>query len=174
MKHLESYKLFENKYFPKELGDFVYHQTCLPNAEEILADGFKTGYELNKGERNSGIFFSATHRGQEGATYARCNGRSDKVVMVEVNIEGLKLLDTRTLKEDPNLPSFKQPDYVMMRKVKTAGEFPDGYDGIAHYGYTGGIYEIALKPEIANERITGRILNTRGKVLNIGEKPTGA
>jgi len=174
MKHLKSYQLFENKYFPKVLGDFAYHQTCLPNAEEILADGFKTGYELKKGEHNSGIFFSATYRGQEGATYARCNGRSDKVVMVEVDIKGLRLLDTRTLGEDPDLPTFKQADYLMMRRVKEAGEFPDGYDGIAHYGYTGGVYEIALKPEVANERITGRILDSHGKVLNIGEKPTGA
>ena len=44
MRHLQLYEAYQNKYFPKELGEFVYHQTCLSNAEEILRDGFKTGY----------------------------------------------------------------------------------------------------------------------------------
>ena len=165
MRHLDLFEGFTNKYFPKELGDFVYHQTCLPNAQEILKDGFKTGYELKKGEHNSGIFFSATFNGQEGAMYARCDGKSDKLAMVEVDVKGLKLLDSRTLPDDPNLPSFKQPSYTTMRKIKENGVFPNGYDGMVNYGYTGGIYEIALKPEIANERITGRLLTDKGKEI---------
>lgn len=97
--------------------------------------------------------------------YTRCDGKSDKLAMVEVDVKGLKLLDSRTLKDNPDLPSFKQPAYTTMRKIKESGVFPDGYDGMINYGYTGGIYEIALKPEIANERITGRLLNERGQEI---------
>ena len=156
--------LNENKYTPKELGQFIYHQTNINNAINILSNGFKSGYELDKGERNSGIFFSATDKGQENVVYNK--GKNNKIVMVEVSTNGLTLLDTSDLPINNELLSYQQEWYVIVRNAKEKNIFPEGYDGILHRSqYNGGIYEIILKESIANKNLTGRIKNLRGQYI---------
>lgn len=154
----------ENKYFPQKLGQFIYHQTNHNNAVNILKGGFKSGYELDKGERNSGIFFSATDKGQENVVYNR--GENNKLVMVEVSTLGLKLLDTSNLPINPELLSYQQEWYKIVRDAKEKNIFPEEYDGILHRSqHNGGIYEIILKEGIANTNLTGRIKNLRGQYI---------
>ncbi len=155
----------EGKYFPKDLGSFIYHETNYRNAINILKEGFKSGFELMKGEGDNGIFFSATDGGQENVTYNR--GKGDKRVRVEVSTDGLNLLDTGKLPVDPELLSFQQEWYLVIRNVKENNIFPEGYDGILHRAFNGGIYEIILKKEVANKNMTGRVKNLRGKYIEI-------
>ena len=158
--------LNENIYTPKELGQFIYHQTNYNNAISILKSGFKSGYDLDKGERNSGIFFSPTDKGQEGVVYNR--GDSNKRVLVEISTSGLQLFDTLDLPINPDLLSFQQQWYKVVRDAKEKNIFPTGYDGIINRSqHSGGIYEIILKVEIANDNITGKIKNLRGKYIDI-------
>jgi len=156
----------QNKYKLNELGEYIYHQTSLSNAKEILLNGFKTGYELNKGERDSGIFFSPTYRGQENTNYSRGKSVNEKLVMIEVSTKNLNLFDTKTLIDDPKLMSFQQPKYIMISNIKQKNIFPENYDGVINR-YNNLIYEIILKKEIANKNITGRLLNSRGTIVNI-------
>jgi hypothetical protein len=168
MKNIPTFERFvnENKYTPMDIGQFIYHQTNYDNAINILKTGFKSGYELNKGEKNSGIFFSATDKGQENTVYNR--GDSNKRVMIEVSTRDLNLLDTSNLPIQPDLLSFQQEWYKVIRNVKEKNIFPEKYDGILLRSQSsGGIYEIILKKEIANQNLTGRIKNLRGQYIQI-------
>jgi hypothetical protein len=158
--------LNEGKYSPKDLGPFIYHETNYRNAINILKEGFKSGRELMKGEKENGIFFSATDRGQENTAYNR--GKSNKRVRIEVSTDGLNLLDTGKLPVDPELHDFQQQWYLTVRNVAENNIFPEGYDGILHRStYSGGIYQIILKKEVATKHMTGRIKNLRGKYIEI-------
>lgn len=153
--------LNENKHTPIELGEFIYHQTNISNAINILKNGFKSGYELDKGERDSGIFFAPTDKGQKNVVYNR--GENNKLVMVEVSTNNLKLLDTSKLPINTELLSYQQEWYIVTRNIKEKNIFPDGYDGIIiRSEHSGGIYEIILKPDIANKNLTGRVKNLKG------------
>ena len=162
----DNHKLNESKYTPQELGQFIYHQTNYNNAINILKNGFKTGYELDKGEKNSGIFFSPTDKGQENVVYNR--GKNNKLAMVEVSTNGLNLLDTSKLPTNQELLSFQQEWYKLVRNAKEKNIFPDGYEGILHHSqHDSGIYEIILKQDAANKNMTGRIKNLRGQYIEI-------
>lgn len=110
------------------------------------------------------FFFSPTDKGQENVVYNR--GKNDKLVMVEVSTNGLKLLDTSELPINPDILSYQQQWYAVVRNVKEKNVFPEGYDGILHRSqHDGGIYQIILKKNIANKKLTGRIKNLRGKYV---------
>jgi hypothetical protein len=157
--------LKENTYLPNELGQFIYHQTNINNAINILKSGFKTGYELDKGEKNYGIFFAPTDKGQENVRYNR--GKNNKLVMVEVSTLGLNLLDVSKLPVNHQLLSFQQEWYKIFINLKEKNIFPEGYDGILVRSDRGGVYEIALKQNIANKNLTGRIKNLQGRYVEV-------
>lgn len=147
-----------------DLGDYIYHQTSINNARNIISEGFKTGLEQLKGESNGGIWFAPTYKGIDGVNYTR-DDTTNKRGMVEVSVRGLNFLDTKDIPNDDTLLSFKQPSYLLIQRIIQDDIFPISYDGVIRRGYTGGIYEVILRKEIANLNITGRILNTRGKEI---------
>ena len=140
---------------------FIYHETAYENAVEILKDGFKTGSDLKKGEGTSAIFFSPTVKGMKGTSYSRGNG---KRVRVEVSTNGLRLLNLDSLDIGKDeLRSFEKPSYVTRKNIEVNGDFPIDYDGVYNLSYDGkSIYEIILKPSVANQKITKKIYNLKG------------
>lgn len=159
-------KIFISETSVSGVPQYIYHQTNINNAKEILKTGFEYGAVLGKGENTFGIFFAPTHRGMKNTNYNR--GITDKTAMVEVKTAGLNLFDTNSLKKNPLLPSYKQDEYIMRQNIEAKGIFPKGYDGviIRNQYENNTIYEIILKKEKANNNITGRLLNQRGKVIN--------
>lgn len=87
--------------------------------------------------------------------------------MIEVATDVLNLLDISTLPINPDLLSYQQEWYKIIRNIKEKNIFPVGYDGILIPSQTGGIYEIVLKKDVANKNITGRIKNLRGRYIEL-------
>lgn len=166
IKDDQDYIIYEGKRDVFEIPKYIYHQTDIENAKEILKHGFEYGGILGKGEYTFGIYFAPTYLGMENVNYNR--GTSGKNIMVQVKTDGLNLFDVDNLKNDPNLPSYKQPRYIMMQNIETKGVFPKGHDGVfSRDEYNKNrISEIVLTKEAANKNITGKLINARGRIVN--------
>lgn len=124
---------------------FVCHTTSESAKKSIMANGFKTGKELNVAERRSAVFFADRNvnkdiyaRNKEGEFY-----EGENAAYICVNIKGLKLLNL-------TVPSL----YKQYKNFHVKGELElidRDIDGTIMFLEDGRIYEVALKKDIANK-----------------------
>lgn len=143
---------YENFFITYNNDKFVYHITSENNAIDILKNGFKTGHELGVAEKRKAVYFSDKDvnygiyaRNKEGELYDGQN-----IGEVEVNLKGLKLLNM-TYK---NLNGFINHKLYQSFNVKgELDKIPHDIDGTISFLKDGGIYEVALKKDVANKLI---------------------
>ena len=129
--------------------NIVYHYTSHKNKDNILKSGFKTGKELNAGERTGAVYATQVNT---GVNYNRHGG---KTIKIPIDISKIKSLDLDSLPKDPNKHSFEQQDYVTQQNAEN-GIFPEGYDAVHRMSSSkkGKIHQIAIKPEVASKFIS--------------------
>lgn len=125
----------------KKNPNIVWHETNAKNAKSILSEGFRT--DTGQGELTKAVYAS---QGKQTTDYVRGGKRA----VIPMDISGLNLLDTTTLKDIPGKRSFEQPAFLARNNAEK-GIFPKGYDGILTRNSDGTIYEVALKQEVANK-----------------------
>jgi hypothetical protein len=149
----------------------VYHITSKNVANDIIKNGFKTGYELNISEKRKAIYFSDLDvnyglyaRNKEGELYA-----GDEIGEVPINIKGLKLLNM-TYKENGIFINHKKYNSLVVQGE--LDKIPYNIDGTISFLEDGKIYEVALKKDIANKAIIKNDLINENKkhVLNIHDE----
>lgn len=131
---------------------FVTHVTSEKRANDIIKNGFKTGFELNVSEKRKAIYFSDST--VNCGIYARnkdgeCN-EHENIGEVIVNLKGLNLLNLTYLENG------KYVNYIKFNNFSIRGELnniPYDIDGTISFLDDGRIYEVALKKEIANKCI---------------------
>ena len=143
-------------------ADVFWHETSADRAHAILADGFRTGLELQVGERTGAVFFTAWSN--HGATYAR-GGQPSRYV--PVCLSGLTVVRQDDIAAAMTLSDLRH-DIVALVESGTwtlpyaaryqaklwmdDGRLPDGVDGIVIPGY-----ELALSKEAANQGLSAAL-----------------
>lgn len=135
----EPYVIYDN-------DRIVYHFTGSEIAKKIKKEGFKTGKELNVSEKRGAVYFSDKNvnyglysRNQEGEIY-----QGQEIGKVQLNIKGLKLLNM----------NYKD-HYKKYKNFVVWGELDNlpNCDGSIFFLEDGRIYEVALKVQIANNKL---------------------
>lgn len=146
----ESTEYYDDFFITFNEDRYVSHITSEKNANDIMKNGFKTGYELNVAEKRKAIFFADNDvnygiyaRNKEGETYS-----GEEVGEVVVNIKGLKLLNM-TYKEDGKFINHQK--YKNFNVRGELDEIPYDIDGTISFLEDGRIYEVALKKDVANK-----------------------
>jgi hypothetical protein len=137
----------------------IWHQTGAQSAELILADGFKTGAELQRGEGTSAIFFTPVFH--KSVSYNRDSVRGAGVYL-PCFIGNMKIITQDDLAKIIELDSsgqnmvdkgIWQDDYARRYQVVLAmdnGDIPDGFDGIVKSRAGGEPGAYCLSKESAN------------------------
>jgi len=134
------YKSAEVGQYAENTADLLYHGTGEKSAQDILRSGFKTGAELQKGEK-TGLISLGT---KERATHY---SRGEKVgTQLSIPIKGLNLLEVKAGELYPN----NLAKYTKLMNEK-------GYDGIRViddvYTGSGKTAEVLLKKEVATSQL---------------------
>lgn len=148
-EYLKENKKYDDFFIVYNVDRLVYHITSKTNAEKIIKNGFKTGFELGVSEKRKAVFFSDKDvnyglyaRNKEGETYA-----GDEVGEIVVNLKGLKLLNMTYKKDGKFINHNKYKDLNVKGELD---EIPYDIDGTISFLEDGRIYEVALKKEVAN------------------------
>jgi hypothetical protein len=147
--------------------DIIWHQTGTKSAEYILADGFKTGAELQRGEGTGAIFFTPVfHR---SVSYNRDSVRGAGVYLPCL-ITGMKIISqddlAKTITLDPANRNMVDKgiwaeDYARKYQVTLMmddGDIPDGLDGIVKSRLNGVNGAYCLTKEAANLGLKAALL----------------
>jgi hypothetical protein len=145
----------KNEFFINYKHDkYVYHITSKSNESNILKNGFKTGYELNVAEKRHAIFFADKDvnygiyaRNKDGEIYA-----GEEIGEVCINLKGLNLLNMTYKNKKGKFENHDKYKYINIKGE--LDKIPYKIDGTISFLADGRIYEVALKKEVANKRIS--------------------
>ena len=155
IQEARKYKSADVGRYAENNADLLYHGTGEQSAKDILKNGFKTGAELNKGEKTSLISLGTKERA------IGVGGRGEKATtQLPISIKGLNLLEVKAGEIYPN--GLKKYTAIMN---------DGGYDGIRViddiYSGSGKTSEVMLKKDIATKNIIkSQPLQEGGKKLS--------